>query len=240
MRISTITIGVAFVAAAALSACAGRGVVPSQNFASSDGANGMVAAVKATPTPNACMKTNPPMYYFAGACLSFTLNETKATLVDLGKFNPYGGIKINTTYSKNTGGPAGGVPAVMGDAIGNGDITGKVGGKAFQNYGATNNCIGSNGKLTKCFGKTFLYAELINNSNYTLTPAATPGFAISDTHGYPGKTCFPAIYSSKGWTPETNLAAKPVGDNLTLPSATNTGQLIYVKHTQFIVAGVCE
>jgi hypothetical protein len=239
MRISTITIGAAFIAAAAMSACASRGVVPSQSFGSADNAGAIAMATKATPTPNACMKTSPPMYYFGGACSNFTMANTKATVVDLGKYNPYGGIKIDTTYSKNSGATVG-TPAVMGDATGVGDITGTVGGKAFKKYGDGNDCIGANGKPTKCFGKTFVYAELINNSNYTLTPAATPGFVITDTHGFPGKSCFPAIYSSAGWTPEGNLEAAPKGDTLTLPSANNTGQLHYVKHAQFIVAGVCE
>jgi hypothetical protein len=239
MRISTITIGAAFIAAAALSACAGRSVVPSEDFASGSGA-AMLVAPAAASTPSPCNKTNPPMYDFYGACAPFTLHEGTATVVDLGKVSHYGGIVIDTTYSKNSGGPSQGVPAVMGDALGTGDIKGMVGGKAFQNYGATNNCIGSNGKPAKCVGKAFVYAELINNSNYTLKPAATPGFAITDTHGYPGKTCFPSIYKSGLWQPENNLSAHPNGNTLILPSATNTGQLFYNKHAQFIVAGVCE
>jgi hypothetical protein len=240
MRITTITIGAAIVAAAAMSACASRGVVPSQNFVSSNSAQAMLVDAKATPTPTPCEKTNPPMYYFGGNCVAFTLKETSATTVTLGKYSPYQGIKIVTVFSKNAGGPSGGIPAVMGDATGKGDITGKVGGKTFKLYADGNDCLGGNGKPTKCFGKTFLYAELINNSNYTLTPQTTPGFTITVKSGYPGKTCFPAIYSNGLWQPETNLSASPKGTLLVLPSASNTGQLKYLKHAQFIVAGVCE
>jgi hypothetical protein len=237
MRISTITIGAAFVAAAAMSACASRGVVPSQNFASNDGTVAQLAA-KATPTPNPCMKTNPVMYYFGGSCTSFTLKETTTTTVYLGRYKAYKGIKITTVFSKNTGGPANGIAAVMGDATGDADITGKVGGKAFLKYGGKN-CL-FNGKLGPCPGKPFLYAELINNSNYTVKPADTPTFTIVDTNKFPGTTCFPAEYTSKGWEPETTLDAKPDGDTLHLPSSANNGSLYYDKHAQFIVAGVCE
>jgi hypothetical protein len=238
MRISTITIGAAFVAAAALSACAGRGVVPSQNFASSSGADATFASPQATATPNPCQHTNPVMYLFAGSCLPFTLKETTTTTVALGKYKAYQGIKITAVFSKNTGGPGAGIPAVMGDATGKGDITGKVGGKAFLIYGGKN-CL-FNGKLGPCPGKPFLYAELINNSNYTLKPADTPTFTITDTNGFPGTTCFPAEYTAKGWEPQTTLDAKPDGDTLHLPSSANNGSLYYDKHSQFIVAGVCE
>jgi hypothetical protein len=238
MRISTITIGAAFVAAAALSACAGRGVVPSQNFVSSSGSDATFAAAKATPTPNPCQHTNPVMYLFGGSCTSFTLKETTTTTVALGKYKAYQGIKITSVFSKNTGGPAAGIPAVMGDATGKGDITGKVGGKAFLVYGGKN-CL-FNGKLGPCPGKPFLYAELINNSNYTLKPADTPTFTITDTNGFPGTTCFPAEYTAKGWEPQTTLDAKPDGNTLHLPSSANNGSLYYDKHSQFIVAGVCE
>jgi hypothetical protein len=239
MRITTIAIGAAIVAAAAMSACASRGVVPSQSFASSNGTTAMFAA-KATPTPNACEKTDPPMYYFGGSCTAFTLKETAPTTVALGKYKPYQGIKITTVFSKNTGGPAGGVAAVMGDAVGKGDITGKVGGKAFKLYGDGKDCL-FNGKPTTCQGKPFVYAELINNSKYTIKPAETPTFTITDSNGFPGtKECFPAEYTSKGWLPETTLSAKPVGNTLHLPGAGNDGSLFYPAHTQFIVAGICE
>jgi hypothetical protein len=239
MRISTITIGAAIVAAAAMSACASHGVVPSQSFASSNGMPVMMDA-KATPTPTPCMKTNPPMYYFAGSCVSFTLKETTTTTVTLGKYKPYKGLKITTTFSTNTGGPAGGVAAVMGDAVGDGDITGKVGGKPIKLYGVGNDCL-AGGKLVKCPGKPFVYAELINNSMYKLKPQKTPTFVINDSNGFPGAhECFPAVYSSKGWTPETTLEAKPNGNTLTLYGATNNGSLFYLPHAQFIVVGVCE
>src|ERR1700678_2261366 len=209
MRISTITIGAAFVAAAALSACAGRGVVPSQNFASSSGADATFASPQANATPNPCQHTNPVMYLFAGSCLPFTLKETTTTTVALGKYKAYQGIKITAVFSKNTGGPGAGIPAVMGDATGKGDITGKVGGKAFLIYGGKN-CL-FNGKLVPCPGKPLLYAELINNSNYTLKPADTPTFTITDTSGFSGTTCFPPEYTAKGWEPQTTLDAKPDG-----------------------------
>jgi hypothetical protein len=239
MRITTIAIGAAIVAAAAMSACASRGVVPSQSFASSNGTSAMFAA-KATPTPTPCEKTSPPMYYFAGNCVAFTLKETATTTVFLGKYKPYEGIKITTVFSKNSGGPAAGIAAVMGDATGKGDITGKVGGKAFKLYGDGNNCL-FNGKLGPCPGKPFVYAELINNSKYKIKPADTPKFTITDENGFPGThECFPAEYSSKGWIPETTLDAKPNGKTLNLPSVANDGSLYYLPNAQFIVAGVCE
>ncbi|HEY1683026.1 MAG TPA: hypothetical protein VGF98_15370 [Candidatus Tumulicola sp.] len=238
MRITTIAIGAAIVAAAAMSACASRGVVPSQSFASSNGTTAMLAA-KATPTPTACEKTSPPMYYFAGNCVAFTLKETATTTVFLGKYKPYDGIKITTVFSKNSGGPAGGIKAVMGDATGKGDITGKVGGKAFKLYGDGNDCF-YRGKLGPCRGKSFLYAELINNSGSTIKPVDTPKFTIVDTNGFPGKKCFPAEYQKGGWVPEDNLFAAPKGNTLELPSVANDGSLYYLPHAQFIVAGVCE
>jgi hypothetical protein len=240
MRITTtMTIGAAIVAAAAMSACASRGVVPSQSFASSNGTTAVLAA-KATPTPTACEKTTPPMYYFGGSCTSFTLKEGSSTTVYLGKYKPYQGIKITTVFTTNTGGPAGGVPAVMGDAIGKGDITGKVGGKAFKLYGDGKDCL-FNGKPATCPGKPFVYAELINNSKYKLKPQGTPTFTITDSNGFPGAhECFPAEYTSKGWIPETTLDAKPSGNTLHLPSAGNDGSLYYLPNSQFIVAGVCE
>jgi hypothetical protein len=238
MRITTITIGAAIVAAAAMTACASRGVVPSQSFASSNGITAMQAA-KATPTPTACEKTTPPMYYFSGSCVAFTLNEGAATTVFLGKYKPYQGIKITTVFSKNSGGPPGGVKAVMGDATGKGDITGMVGGKAFKLYGDGKDCL-YKGKFVTCTGKPFLYAELINNSGSKIKPVDTPKFTIVDTNGFPGKTCYPAEYQNGGWVLEDNLVGKPVGNTLNLPSVANDGSLYYLPHAQFIVAGVCE
>ena len=246
MRSSTIRSGsAAILAAAMLTACGGHGVVPSQSFAPAV-SNGIM--------PNAVPdKTSPcdvsGMYYFHGNCVPFNMNMSSVTTVTLGKFSPYHGIKIVTTLSKFDKPPQGvkTTPAVMGDAIGtNGDITGKVNNKTFPLYVAGQDiCINNQNKLEKCFGKTFVYAELINKSKYTLKPDETPAFYITDTNGFPGKNlCFPAILTTLNgklvWAPNTALGGKPSQDTLRIASAKNPGQLIFKANGQFIVAGVCE
>jgi hypothetical protein len=238
MRFSTIVTGSTAVAAAVvLAACGGHGVVPSQSFAS--GGSGVSNDLLANAQKSPCQVAK--MYFFHGNCRAFTLSMTKNTVVKLGQFGAYHGIKITTTFSPNSGGPkTGGVAAIMGDADGKGDITGTVGGKAFKLYGDGKDCVYA-GKPATCPGKPFVYAELINTSQYTLKPQKTPGFYITDDNGFPGtKACFPAELTSKGWLPETNLTGKPKGKTLTINAVSNTGNLYYPAHSQFIVAGVCE
>jgi hypothetical protein len=243
MRFSMIRSGsAAIVAAAALTACGGHGVVPSQSVA--PGFSNAGAIANAVPD-----KTSPcavqGMYYFHGSCVAFSMNLTKNTLVVLGKYKAYQGLKISTQLSPFVSPPKNvqTVPAVMGDATGKGDITGTVGGKSFPLYKpGSNGCVNSQGKVEKCPGKaTFVYAELINKSKYTLKPKNTPAFQITDSNGFPGKNlCFPAILTSKGWAPNTTLGGKPSGKTLTIQSAPNPGQLIFPAMGQFIVVGVCE
>ncbi|MGA8535438.1 MAG: hypothetical protein WB615_15120 [Candidatus Tumulicola sp.] len=251
MRLTIIGSGfAAVVAAAALAACGGHGTVPSQSFASG---NSMAMGDGASPfAPSENAKVHPcdvtGLYYFHGNCVKFTLSLTKNTSVELGKFGAYHGIKITTTFSVMENPPKGitSVAAIMGDAIGDGDITGTVKGKAFPLYGHGENCVNSEGKKEFCPGKPFVYAELINTSKYTLKPKDTPKFYITDSNGFPGKTlCFPAIlttpspHSVGGWAPNETLGGQPHGTVLTINAQANPGQLVYPSG-QFIVAGACK
>jgi hypothetical protein len=244
MRVSTIRSGSAAIAVAiALAACGGHGTVPSQsvlpgtaNNLASDAFDSGLSPDGKTPR---CEVTG--LYYFHGSCVGFNMNMNSTTVVQLGKFGAYHGIKITTGLSKFVNPPkVNTVPAIMGDAIGKGDITGKVKGKAFPLYATGNNCVAGNGKPEKCPGKVFVYAELINSSQYKLKPASTPAFSITSENGYPGKTlCFPAILTAKGWAPNETIGGKPNGKTLRIPAAPNPGQLVFLPHAQFIVAGVC-
>lgn len=249
MRLTIIGSGfAAVVAAGALVACGGHGVVPSQSFASG---NAMAIGSGVSPVVNLA-KTHPcditGLYYFHGDCVKFTLSVTGNTTVELGKFGAYKGIKITTTFSAMENPPKGvkSVDAIMGDAVGDGDITGTVKGKAFPLYAKGEVCVNSQGKKEFCPGKPFVYAELINTSKYTLKPKDTPKFYITDANKFPGtKLCFPAIlttptpHSAGGWAPNTTLGGQPHGTTLTINAQPNPGQLVYPAG-QFIVAGACE
>jgi hypothetical protein len=249
MRFSMIRFGVVAIAATlALAACGGHGVVPSQSLASGNGfvpANTMPLGVDPDKTSKCDLSG---MYYFHGDCVAFNLSMSSNTTVELGKFGAYKGIKITTTFGPFVNPPKGikSVAALMGDAVGKGDISGTVKGKAFPLYGVGKDCVNSQGKAEFCPGKPFVYAELINTSKYTLKPKLTPKFVISDTNGFPGKRlCFPAILTSPGahtvggWAPNTTLGGQPHGTNLTINSQSNPGQLFYPPG-QFIVTGACE
>jgi hypothetical protein len=254
MRFSIVRVAVvACAAAVALAACGGHGVVPSQSLAPNSGFapnSGMMPGsdLANSVTPDNTLCAIPGQWYFHGACLAFSMSTTKTTVVNLGKFSPYGGIKITATFGPALAPPKGvsSISAIMGDAIGNGDITGLVGGKPFSPYGKTNNCL-SNRKLGPCPGHPFVYAELYNNSTHTLKPKDTPGFAITDSHGFPGKRlCFPAVWSAAtktspaGWNPNLNVGGVPHGTTVKINPVANPGQLFYTAHQAVITAGACE
>lgn len=248
MRLLTFRSGApAIVAAVALAACGGHGVVP--QGVSQTSAFAPLNDVAQAVSPDASPCSIPGLYYFMGSCAAFHLKMNGTTVVPLGSKTPYKGIKITTTFGAFENPPK--VPyidAVMGDAIGKGDITGKVGGKSFPLYGVGKDCVSSNGQAEFCPGKPFVYAELINLSKgkYTLKPKLTPKFDITDANGFPGKKlCFPAILTAKtqhsagGWAPNATLGAPPKGNTLIINSQPNPGQLYYPPGP-FYVAGVCE
>jgi hypothetical protein len=245
MRFSMIRGGAtAIAAAAAFAACSGHGIVPSQTLSNGVTTNAVgVAPNGLGDAPSPC--NTPGLYYFQGSCKPFKMNMNTTTVVKLGQFGAYKGITINATLSKIQSPPKGvnNVAAIMADAIGKGDIIPPKGGKPFPLYmPGKPGCVNAQGKPETCPGKaTFVYAELINQSTYKLTPVDTPGFYITDTNGYPGKTlCFPAILTTKGWAPNLTLGGKPNGHTLILVAAKNPGQLIFQPKSQFIVVGVCE
>jgi hypothetical protein len=240
-----IRFGSAIAAAALLAACGGHGVVPQQNVVPSNGASGDVSFDGLSPDA----KTSPcdvkGMYYFHGNCVAFNMNINSNTVVTLGKYKQYAGLKIVTTLSPFSNPPkVKTVPAVMGDATGKkDDITGTVKRKAFPLYvPGKQGCVNTQNKPEICPGRaTFVYAELINKSSYTLKPKNTPSFYITDQNGFPGKNlCFPAILTSKGWAPNETLGGKPSGNTLRIGSTKNPGELIFPANGQFIVVGVCQ
>ena len=173
------------------------------------------------------------MYYFHGSCVKFTLSVTGNTTVELGKFGAYKGIKITTTFSAMENPPKGvkSVAAIMGDATGTGgDITGTVKGKAFPLYGQGEDCVSSQNKKEFCPGKPFVYAELINQSKYTLKPKDTPKFYIVDTNKFPGtRLCFPANFhdartEDPGWLGSQHDARRTAArDDADDPGAAESG-----------------
>jgi hypothetical protein len=237
MRLSSISTGfVAAVAALALGACAGHGMVPSQSGIPSGGSDSVLR--KSTSPCN----FGTQGWYFHGSCAAFVMKPKGLTV----KLPIYKSFTLNTTYGKSDV-SAKGAEMITGDATGKKDITGTLGGQPFPPYGAGNDCVNSFGKAVACPGKVFLYAELINTSAKTITPKMTPKFVITTSTKFPGHTtCYPAVLTAKGkksaggWSPQTIIGSPPKGKTLTINAFNNTLGLVYPAHSGLFVAAICQ
>ena len=195
MRLSMIRSSVlASVAAIALAACGGHGVVPGSSSLAPMSANGGAAPMNNDAAPMAdgnmtplgltTCATNPPqwMWIFKGACEKFTLKPTG------GKFSLGAYDSISVTGSIGYNSAKGSVSIYLVDALNkNGDIL-KNKGKAFPPY--------------KGKGTVVVYAVADNQSTQTIKPKSHPNvpilkYVITDQKGFPGKNCAAAILAKQ-------------------------------------------
>lgn len=99
----------------------------------------------------------------------------------------YRGISITATYGANDA--ADKVPFVVGDAIGDGDITGKLNGKVpFSPFGIAK-CRASTGAPLECTGRAVAYLIVVNAGKVPVTFKATPTIVVSNLSGFTSRDC---------------------------------------------------
>lgn len=168
--------GAAAVAAIALAACAGHGVVPS----TSSGLTPITSSADMSPLALKTCDTSPPQYkwIFKGACDEFTLKPTGGSFT----LGAYDSITLKGSIGKNT--VKGSATIALANAVDkNGDIE-KSKGSVFPSY--------------KGEGTTVAYAVASNQSNQTIKPISVLHktvieYIITDAKGLPGKTCGAAV-----------------------------------------------
>lgn len=186
MRLSMIrSSALATVAAIALAACGGHGVVPGGSTAFAPQGSSPFAPMTGNQddmSPLAlktCPKSPPQwMWIFKGACEQFTLKDTG------GKFTLGAYENISVTGSIGYNNAKGSVAIDLADAINkNGDIV-KYKGHTFPPY--------------KGAGTTVVYAVADNQTTQTIEPRTHQNvpiikYVITDAKGFPGKKCGAAI-----------------------------------------------
>lgn len=96
----------------------------------------------------------------------------------------YRGLALTVTFSKND--VTGKVPFVLGDAIGDGDVRGRLMEQLdFKGY-ATAPCLTQLRAPTPCVGKPLLHYIVVNVGNTPVTFAATPTITVQSTHPFTG------------------------------------------------------
>lgn len=181
----------AIAAAIALAACAGHGAIPSapgvQAPSTFGDASPLAAFGDASPLALKTCAKDPPQWQWIlkGACDAFTLKPTGGTFT----LGTYDDISVKGSIGYNS--LKGTATIDLADAIDkNGDIE-SYKGKSFTPY--------------KGKGTTVVYAVADNQTSETIKPKSHAGkpvlqYVITDSKGFPGKTCGAAILGSKGWS----------------------------------------
>ena len=203
----------ALACAALLSACGGANSSNTAN-AAADGAAAAPTAAENTPaaantataapvvpggsvTPRSACDI-PGAWFFEGACTVENVTSPGAILA----LPSYRGVSIAMTFGANDA--KGRVPFILGDAIGDRDISGMLNGKiAFAGYGETK-CVTPGRSPVPCVGKALVYLLVVNAGNQTVTFKDTPTIALLRAGGYPGKKCGIATMV---WTSPAGAAA---------------------------------
>jgi hypothetical protein len=124
----------------------------------------------------------PGAWYFRGSCATGTVAKAGATFA----------------LAHNDGG--GKVPFIVGDAVGDGQVTGKLGSQfLFPAFGNVR-CVAFGGAKANCAGNAFLYIVAINAGNVTMTFDASPTIAILNARSF-GETNRCNLYTLV-WTNE--------------------------------------
>lgn len=155
-----------------------------------------------TPMASPCKISG--FFYFHGSCLKKRLPAAGATFA-LAK---YKGLTLALTIPKNSG--QGKVSITMGDATGQGDITGQVNGQSFSAY--PNPCAKSS-----CPGTAFMYF-FFDSSVKVAKVTGDSSLKITNAGKYPGTTCYVAFdeFSVPGWAPIGTFSGVPNGHRLTI------------------------
>jgi hypothetical protein len=171
MRIDDVRRFAALVFACALSACAG----------SSSSAN---AANSAVATNSAAIPCHlPGLWVFDGACTSGELTSAGGTFV----LPSYRSLAAVIDYGKNDA--SRGAAFVVGDATGDGDITGLLNASLPFPLDGSVPCLSPRGAPVVCEGKAILYLLVINVSNVPVRFASSPQIQVSNLAGIPFKLC---------------------------------------------------
>jgi hypothetical protein len=190
----------ALAACAALSMLAGCGGSPPPM------PGGTTLAVPSHLAPMASPCKISGFFYFQGSCLKKTLPAAGATFA-LAK---YKGLTLALTIPQNSG--RGKVTITMGDATGQGDITGQVNGQSFSAY--PNPCAKSS-----CPGTAFMYFFVDSSVNVAKIKGNST-LKITNAGNYPGKACYIAadrFTAPVGWFPIGTDSGMPSGHSLMIP-----------------------
>jgi hypothetical protein len=120
---------------------------------------------------------------FGGPCVSGPLTSSGATF----NLPSYRNLSAMLTYGRNDATRP--IDFVVGDATGDGDITGLLNAKlVFPIYG-TAGCLDPKGAPAQCLDKAVLYLLVINLSGVPVRFETTPQIELSSLDGFPGKYC---------------------------------------------------
>jgi hypothetical protein len=125
----------------------------------------------------------PGGWWFKGSCVLelFTPHGGVMTLT------PYRGVAVTMAVGDNDAPPAP-IPFVAADAIGDGDIAGRING-AFPFAGYGRQCVTASRSLAPCVGKPLIYLTIANGGHVRVRFDATPVVSVTSARGFPGKVC---------------------------------------------------
>jgi hypothetical protein len=184
MKIQRVRWLAALACAGALSACGGSSSSDNATLANATAP----AAAADTVAPSGGATPNSPCnlpggWYFQGACTVESVTSGGAVLV----LPSYRGVSIAVTFGANDAKSR--VPFILGDAFGDGDISGLLNGNIrFAGFGETK-CLTPLRSPVPCSGKALIYLIVVNAGSQTVTFKATPTIALLSANAYPGKKC---------------------------------------------------
>jgi hypothetical protein len=219
------------VAALALAACAGHGVVPAgDSFAPSALSAGAAKTPAPKKTPNPCTKgaTQSP-WVFGGACAIGALSNKAGTTA---KMPTYDAITVQAVFSANNAKP--GTELLVRDATGKSDVTGKFAGKLMPAF----NTVGSPPQTNTVSPLVYLK---VHNEGAAFQFQGIPQITITVKSPFPkGTVCFltQMNISNYTWVQNPVLPSSIKGNVITFGTLTN--QVSVPKNGTIYIAAACH
>jgi hypothetical protein len=136
--------------------------------------NGRGAHGSATDAPfSACQL--PGNWGFGGSCISGRIDPAGSTF----SLAAYRGIAVSMSFGANNSGD--GVPFIIGNATGDGDISGKLNERIDFPVFGTAPCVQADYTATACLGKPLVYILIVNVGNVPVTFRSTPRIVVATT-----------------------------------------------------------